>query len=67
MNQENITEKSPTASEKNQSNTILSAAEEGFTPSEEKELLEKSRRLIEKIDRENEKEDDSLDIIQKPC
>ena len=67
MNQENITEKSLTASENNDSNTIPSAAEEGFTPEEEKELLEKSRRLIEKIDRENEKEDDSLDIIQKPC
>lgn len=67
MNQENITEKSLTASEKNHSKTIPSAAEEGFTLEEEKKLLEKSRRLIEKIDRENKNEDDSLDIIQKPC
>lgn len=60
MSQENITKKDP-------SQAIPSAAEEGFTPEEEKILLEKSRRLIEKIDRENKDRDDGLDIIQKPC
>lgn len=46
--------------------TIPTAEEEGFTPQEEQELMEKCKRLIEKVEEKTKEEDDSLDILQKP-
>ena len=53
-------------SQTNQTHQIPTAAEQGFTPEEEEELLEKCERLIEEFEEQEESEDDSMDIIQKP-
>lgn len=56
------TAKSQPAFEENEAKPIPTAAEEGFTPEEEKQLLEKCEKLIEKFDEEMEKEDTTTDL-----
>ncbi|GEM_PF-4064275 len=54
--------KSQPSLEENEPKPIPTATEEGFTPEEEKKLLEKCEKLIEKFDEEIEKEDNTTDL-----
>ncbi|MCL1470082.1 hypothetical protein [Argonema antarcticum] len=60
--EKNNPEKSPLTLEENEKSPIRTAAEEGFTPEEEKELLEKCEKLIEEFDEEMEKGDNTTDL-----
>ncbi|MFB2968820.1 hypothetical protein ACE1CD_07600 [Aerosakkonema sp. BLCC-F183] len=56
------TDKSRSNDDEDPKNPIPTAAEEGFTPEEEKALLEKCDRLIEKFEEQMEEEDNSTDF-----